>query len=201
MDKWTKLPGDGVIAKTIAALVENGINAEVVASGEEAKKRLLELLPGKAEVMNNTSTTMDTLGVTKEILESGRYNVVRVKLMDETVDPKDKKKLAAAADFVVGSVHAVTEKGQVLIASQSGSQIPAYAYGSEHVIWIVGTHKIVKNIDEGMKRIYEHSLPLEDARAQAAYGIGSSVAKILIINKEKVAGRMHLIFVNEVLGF
>lgn len=101
----------------------------------------------------------------------------------------------------MGSVHAVTQDGHILIASNSGSQLPAYAYSAAHVIWVVGTQKIVKNIEEGMKRIYEYCLPLEDARAQKAYGVGSAVNKLLIVNVEKVPGRITIILVKEKLGF
>jgi len=112
------------------------------------------------------------------------------------------QKLGAAPDWVIGSVHAVTQDGHVLIASNSASQLPAYAAGSNHVVWVVGAQKIVKNIEEGMKRIYEHSLALENKRVQKAYGMKESfVSKILIVNREARRGRTILILVNEVLGF
>ena len=115
---------------------------------------------------------------------------------------REMQKLGAAPEWAIGSVHAVTENGEVLIASASGSQLPAYAYGSSNVIFVVGAQKIVKNVDEGIKRIYEYCLPLESERARIAYGVpGSSVNKILIINKEFQEKRINLIFVNEVLGF
>lgn len=200
---WNKLADKATVEKTVASLLANEIEASFVATGTDAKAKALSLIPEGKEVMTMTSTSTDTIGLSKELNESGRFDSARAKLakMDRDTQGKEMRKLSATPDFVVGSVHAVTENGQILVASQSGSQIPAYAYGSAHVIWIVGTHKIVKNIAEGMKRIYEHSLPLEDQRAKKAYGVGSSVAKILIINKEKVIGRLHLIFVNEVLGF
>ena len=111
------------------------------------------------------------------------------------------QKLGAAPEWVVGSVHAVTEEGAVLIASASGSQLPAYAFGSSHVIWVVGAQKLVKNFDEGIKRLYEYSFPLEDERARKVYGMGSGVNKILVINKEWMEGRITMIIVKEKLGF
>ena len=201
MSKWDQLADDATIAKTIAALAANGFDAEVVETLEDAKERVLELIPKGAEIMNNTSLTMDTIGVTKEVLESGKYNPVRITLMDPNADPRLKKKLGAAAEYSIGSVHAVTQDGHVLMASGSGSQIPGYAYGSDHVIWAVGTQKIVKDTQEGIKRIYEHSLPLENERAKKAYGVGSAVRRLLIFNEEKVPQRIHLIFVKQSLGF
>lgn len=95
----------------------------------------------------------------------------------------------------------MTEDGQVVIASATGSQLPSYAYGASNVIWVVGTQKIVKNLDEAMKRVYEYVFPLEKERAMKVAGMKSSVNKILLINKEATPGRIHIIFVQEKLGF
>lgn len=203
MDKWTQLADKETIDKVIDALEANGIDAKFVEDAETAKKEVLLLIPEGAEVMTMTSETLNTVGVTKEIDESGKYNSVHKKLtsMDMKTQWNEMRKLGAAADWVVGSVHAVAEDGHVLIASNSGSQLGSYAFAGGKVIWVVGTQKIVKNIDEGLKRIYEYCLPLEDERAKKAYGIGSAVNKILIINREKTPERYTLILVNEKLGF
>ncbi len=200
---WTKLADEKTIEKTSDSLRKNGIEVFVADNGEEARKKVLELLPEGAEVMNMSSTTIDVIGVSKEINESGKYNSVRNKLnsMDRKTQNSEMQKLGAAPTWTVGSVHAVTEDGKLLIASKTGSQLPAQAYGSEKVIWVVGTQKIVKNLEEAVKRIYEYSLKLEDARARKAYGVGSEVNKILIINKEFKPERATLIFVKENLGF
>jgi L-lactate utilization protein LutC len=203
MSSWDKLADKATVEKTMAALKANGIEAFFIQTGEEAKEKALDLIPQGAGVFDMTSMTLETISVAKEILESGKWESVRNKLnaMDRKTQRGRMQEIGAAPEWAIGSVHAVTEEGQVMIASRSGSQLPAYAYGANHVIWVVGTHKIVKDIDEGFKRIYEHSLPLEDARARKAYGIGSSVNKILIINQEAMPERITLIFVNEVLGF
>jgi L-lactate utilization protein LutC len=199
---WDVPADEKTIEKTILALKANNIEAMVVDTEKEAKERLLEFIPEGAEVMNNTSVTLQKIGVTEE-LSSGKYNFVRDVLTDPNADPRLKKKLGAAAEYAVGSVHAVTEDGHVMIASGSGSNLPTYANGADHVIWVVGTQKIVKNIDEGMKRIYEYSLPLESERANKAYNstAGSAVRKLLIINEEKVPNRLHVIFIRENIGF
>ena len=199
---WNTLATKEQIDTTIMALKGNGIEAEFVSTREEAKEKALSLIPPGAEVMNMTSVTLDTIELPKELNESGRFNSVRAKLMDGKVSPREKKRLGAAPEVAVGSVHAVTQDGMVMIASNTGSQLPAYAYGADKVIWVVGTQKIVKNREDGFKRIYEYVLPLESERAHKAYGVpGSFVSKILIINREIQAGRIHVIFVGEVLGF
>ena len=203
MKDFSQLVDKETINKTVDALRINGINALFVENGEEAKREVLSLIPKRAEVMNMTSVTLDTIGVTQEIVESERFNSIHKKLMslDMKTQGLEMQKMGAAPEWAVGSVHAVTEDGHILIASNSGSQLPAYAYGSAHVIWVVGVQKIVKDTDEGIKRIYEYVLPLEDERAQKAYGVGSGVNKLLIINKEKTLGRLTVILVNEKLGF
>ena len=201
---WTTLVSDSIVEKTMQAFEKNAIHALVVATKEEAKRKVLELIPSGVEVFAMSSVTLQTIGITQEIDESGKYMSVRKKLMsmNRETQGKEMRQLGATPDWAIGSVQAVTEDGQVLIASQSGSQLPAYANGANHVIWVVGTQKIVKNIDEGIRRIYEHCLPLEGERAKKVYGrAGSSVNKILIVNKDHVPGRITLIFVKEVLGF
>ena len=204
MNKWTQLAEKELLEKTVQVLKNNGIDAFVVDTGEQAKKKVLEILPKNTEVMNMTSITLDTIGLTKEIIERDTYSAVRKKLMkmDRKTEHVKMQKLGAAPEWVVGSVHAVTEGGQIVIASNTGSQLSAYAYGSAHVILVVGTQKIVESLEEGLQRVYEHSLLLEGERVKRVYGLArSAVNKLLIINKEVVQGRITIIFVKEVLGF
>lgn len=200
--QFSKLASDEQIEKTVTALSEHNITSDVVETKDEARQKLLDLLPDGAEVFSMTSMTLEALDVLSEVNESGRYNSVRQRLnvMDKN-QIREKRKLGSAPDWAIGSVHAVTEDGTVFIASNTGSQLPAYAYGGGNVIWVVSTKKIVKDIDQGMKRLYEYSLPLEDVRAQEAYGMHSQISKILMITNEPSPNRLHIIFVKEDLGF
>jgi hypothetical protein len=122
--------------------------------------------------------------------------------MDRKTQNREMQRLGSAPEWAVGSVHAVTRDGHILIASRSGSQIPGYSYGADHVIWVVGVQKIVENIDQGIKRIYEHSLPLESERVKRAYGMEKSeVSKIFIFNKEIKENRSTVIFIDKVIGY
>lgn len=203
MNKWNILATDESIAKTIKSLKANGINAIVVENGAEAKKKVLDLLPKNAEVMIMSSVTLETLGLPEEINKSQKLDSVKNKLskMNRKTQGLEMQKIGAAPEYAIGSVHAVTEDGKLLIASNTGSQLPAYAYGASHVLWVAGTQKIVKNVDEGIKRIYEHSLPLESERAKKVYGTPSNVSKLLIINEEISPDRLTIILVKENLGF
>ncbi len=201
---FNTLPSQTTIQNTIAALRNNNIEAFLVQTKEEASHKVIEILPENSEVLTMTSETLEQIEVVKEINESGHFNSVRNELMkmDRKIQGAEMQKLGAAPLWVVGSVHAVTEDGHVLVASNSGSQLPAYSYGSSHVVWVVGAQKIVKDLDEGMRRVYEHTLPLESERAKKAYGVSASaVNKLLIFNRESQPGRVTMIIVNEVLGF
>lgn len=204
-DKWTTLPEKKVIDETVTSLSENGFNPVFVETVEEAKEKVLDLIPKGSEVFTMTSVTLDTIGIPQILNESGEYDAVRPKLMqmDRTTQGREMKKLGAAPDYAVGSIHAVTQDGHVMIASRTGSQLAAYVYGASHVIWVVGAQKIVKNLDEGNQRIFEHSLPLESKRANEAYHMtgGSNVDKIVTMYQEVVPQRITLILVNKVLGF
>lgn len=201
---WTEKANEEIIKKTAAALSENGVKVIIAASAEDAKKKALEILPHKAEVMTMTSETLREIGLESEINESGNYDAVKPKLysMNRDEHGASMQKLGAAPEWAIGSVHAVTEDGKVVVASNTGSQLPGYVYGSPHVLWIVGTHKIVKNLDEAMDRIHNHVLPLESERAKKAYGApGSNVSKLFILNKEVNPDRITMILVDETLGY
>lgn len=202
MAVWDKVADDATINKTIRSLSGNGINALVVENGKEAKKKVFEMIPKGAEVMTMSSVTIDAIGISSEVQESGGYKSVKNILYGKKQgDPVEMQKLSGGPEWTVGSVHAVTEDGKVVVASNTGSQIGAYAYGSLHVIWVVGAQKIVKNLNAAVKRIDEYVLPLESSRMQKAYGVPSNVSKVLIVNKEIKPDRINLIFVKENLGF
>jgi hypothetical protein len=110
------------------------------------------------------------------------------------------RRIGSASDYAIGSVHAVTKEGQLMIASATGSQIPNEVYGASHVIFVVGAQKIVADINEGLNRIKNHSVPLEDERARKAYGVGTSLNKMLILLREN-PGRIQVIIVRQSVGF
>jgi acyl-CoA hydrolase len=110
------------------------------------------------------------------------------------------KAIGGQPDYALGSVHAVTRDGTLVIASASGSQLASYVWGAAHVIFVVGAQKVVPTLEAAHQRIYEHSLILEDARAYAAYGQNSSVGKVLEIHLE-APGRIHVVLIKQVVGF
>jgi hypothetical protein len=164
----------------------------------EARKLVGSLLADGAEVYNNTCRTLEAIGVAYDIERSGRYQPLRLRLyrMDREMQQREMRTLAASPDYVVGSVHALTEGGSLLVASASGSQLGPLVSGAAHVIFVIGGQKIVSDVPTGMRRIYEYCYPLEDARARGACGVPSGVNNILIINKVVIPGRVTAIIVN-----
>jgi hypothetical protein len=201
--RFGTLADDGRVKRTMAALEANGIAALRAADADEAKRLVLDLIPDGAEVHSGASQSLEMSGILVEIETSGRYQPLRPQIwsMDRATQANDIRRLSAAPDVMLGSVHAVTETGSLLAASMSGSQLGPYASGAGRVILLVGTQKIVSDLEEGLRRIDEYAFPLEDARAQAAYGIHSAVNKVLIINREITPGRITVVFVDAVLGF
>jgi hypothetical protein len=197
------LAPDEQIDEAASALKRNGITGVVVDSGDQARDAVRSILPIGAEVFNNTSRTLEAIGVAEDIERSGLYQPLRPRLyqMDREMQGREMRQLAAAPDFVIGSAHAVTEEGSVLIASASGSQLGPLVSGAGHVILVVGGQKIVADVGTGLRRIYEYCFPLEDRRAREAYGVPSGVNNILIINKVVTPNRVTAVLVRQSLGF
>ena len=191
------------VKRTVAALEANGITVLRAPDSATAKRIVLDLIPDAAQVYHGASQTLDVVGITDEIDKSGRYEPLRPQIwsMDRKTEGDEIRRLGAAPDVMLGSVHAVTETGSLLAASMSGSQLGPYVSGAGRVILVVGTQKIVRDLEEGLLRINEYAWRLEDARAQAAYGIHSAVNKVVIINREITPGRITVVLVEEVLGF
>ncbi len=200
---FARLASDEQIERAARALEANGIHTLIAKNGEEAETLLFDLLPEGAEVFTGSSQTLEKLGIPAELEKLARYDSVRAKLskMDPKTQNREMVKLGATPEYIVGSVHAVTEDGRVLIASKTGSQLGPYADGAVKVIWVVGAQKIVKDFNEGIRRIEEYAFPLEDQRALQAYGQHSGINKMLVVNKEITPGRITMIIVKEKLGF
>jgi bisphosphoglycerate-independent phosphoglycerate mutase (AlkP superfamily) len=201
--RFGTLADEARVRRASAGLEANGINVVRVADAAEAREVVLGLIPDGSEVHHGASQSLDVAGITDEIDKSGRYESLRPRIfsMDRQTRADEIRRLSSAPDVMLGSVHAVTETGSLMAASMGGSQLGPYVSGAGRVILVVGTQKIVSNLEEGLRRIEEYAFPLEDARAQAAYGIHSAVNKVLIINREIAPGRITVVFVDEVLGF
>ena len=206
MKKFVELADEQSIQKTAIALKKNGMNPIVVNNSKEAREKVLELIPRGASVMSGSSRTLEHVGFI-EHLKSGDHGWNN---MHETIliekDPAKQaelRKKATLSDYYLGSVHALTEEGEFIVASNTGSQLPQIAYSSSNLIFIVGTQKIVVNLDEAMQRLKKYVVPLEDKNMQQKYGVGTQINKILISRRENpmMGRKVWIILVKEKLGF
>lgn len=203
---YTTIPSAETITKTTEGLKERGFEPIVVDTKEQAMEKIKELIPTGGSVMNGSSTTLQEIGFV-DYLKAGQHgwNNLHEAIVNEPDPAKQAplRKQALLADYYLGSVHAMTETGELLIASNTGSQLPHLVYSSDNVILVVSTIKIVPTLQDAFNRLNEHVVPLEDERLRGVYGIGTNVSKTLIYSKEQpMTGRkVHVILVNEKLGF
>ncbi len=203
-DPTFSIPADRArLERTADALIARGMDARIVRTGQDARTVVDQLIPDGALVYNSTSQTMETIGVAADIRAATRYRSTRT--VTETLDPatqlEEFRRHVSTMDVVVGSVHAVSEDGHVVVASASGSQIASYAFGASRVIWVVGAQKVVVDLDMAFERVERHSYPLEDARAREAYGSPSVIGKQLVVSHEIMPGRITVLLVEEAIGF
>jgi len=201
--EFAKLATNEQIRRTANALEANNIHAIIAENGVEAKRLFFELIPDGAEVFLGASVTLEKLGIRDEVDKSGRFDALRPKMfaMNRETQGREIRKLGGAPDYAAGSVQAVTEDGHILIASNTGSQLGPYATSAGKVIWVVGAQKIVKDLNEGLRRIQEYCYPLEEEHMRQLYNMGTSVNKVLIVNREFRPNRTTMIIVKEELGF
>jgi hypothetical protein len=201
-DRFTTVPDDQTLASTVVALEEHGFSVEVVDDLDAARGAVLARIPHGSSVMTNTSVTLQETGIADAINNDGPYESARNKMfaLDFATQAQEMKAIGGQPDYALGSVHAVTHDGTLVIASASGSQLASYAWGGANVIFVIGGQKLVPTLEVARERIYKHSLVLEDARAIAAYGQNSSVGKILEIHQE-LPGRIHIVLIRAVVGY
>jgi len=191
-----------LVEQVAAALRSHNIEAIVVATGAEAREVVLGLIPAGAEVHSGKSKTLEDVGLYAELVESGRYDAIRPRIsaMDRATQGREIRKLITAPDFILGSVAAVTMDGALVAASGTGSQLAPYAAGAGRVILVVGSQKIVPDLDAALVRIRDVAFPYENAQVQARMGVDTILAKLLVIYAEWQPGRTTVVLVREPVG-
>jgi LUD domain len=190
------------LARTAEVLSGRGFAAQIADDGDHARRLVLDMIPEGAEVHSALSETLRQLGITQEIDESGRYDSLRVRLssMDREAQGREMRKLGAAPDYIIGSAHAITDDGIIMVGSGSGSQLGPYAYAAGKVIIVVGHQKLVRDIAEARRRVVEYSLPREFARMRELGHAGSIIGKTLTLEAD-FGSRIDIILVPETIGF
>jgi len=185
-----------------ANLRERNFEVVIVDSAVGVKDAVMSRIPEGAQVHSGKSMTLEDSGVFKELMESDRYDFIRRRTMkmDRATQGDEIRKLSAAPDVMLGSVQAVTEAGQLVVTSASGSQIGPYASGAGKLILVIGSQKIVPDLDAAFRRIQEYVFPWEDARLREQLGIGTAITRTLIIERDFRPGRTTVLLVREPIG-
>jgi len=202
---YTELATAEQIQQTIAAVQARGIKVHLVDTPAQALEKIHELIPAGSDLMTGGSQTLRHIGL-EDLLISKAHPWVNLKdaILAES-NPEKQGYLRAQstlAPYFLGSVHAISETGEIVIASGSGSQIPSYAFSSKNVIWVAGTQKIVPTLDAALKRVREYALPQEDKRMKGLGYPGSMITKLLIVEAEPamLQRNVNLILVNQHVG-
>jgi hypothetical protein len=205
---YDTLPPHDRLQKTIDAVRLRGIAVTLVDSKGSVLPYIQTIIPAGASVMTGASVSLRETGV-EALLISGnhpwRYIKAEILAEKDPIRQLALRKQAALADYFLGSVHAIAESGEILIASATGSQLAAYAYTSANVVWVAGAQKITPTLENAFQRVRQYVLPLEDRHMKQLYGeeARSFIGKILVFEKEApyLHRSVNLVLVNEVLGF
>ena len=203
---YEKLADKQTVKKVIEALAKRGVEGIMVNNRSEALEKIKSLIPPGASVQNGSSRTLEEIGFV-EYLKSGKHkwNNLHDPILAEKDPTKQMvlRKQAILSDYYLGSVHALTEIGEFVIASNTGSQQPHIVYTSPNLILVVGAQKIVPTLADAMRRLEEYVVPLEDQNMRQKYGVGTMLSKIVIFKHENPTGgrKVRMIIVNEKLGF
>ena len=199
-----ELPTDGEIDEAVGNLADHGFDVVVVDSADEARDELVDRIPAGASVMDGHSTTLEEIGFMDHLMEGDHdwrnLHEEVFAIADDEARLRARRE-AQTADYFVGSVNAIARTGELVAADASGSRVGAYPFAASNLLLVAGANKIVADLDAALDRVEEVAYPLEDARAQDAYGAGSIVAKQLLFRHETEEGRTTLVLVRESLGY
>lgn len=197
-------------------LERRGIAVAYAQDGEAARDYVLARIPRGAAVMTGGSATVRAIGL-EAALAAGDYDFLRPKvkaIADREARTRERRR-ASGADYFVGGVNAVSLTGEIVNADGSGNRVAAYAFSAGRVFLVAGTNKIVADLAAAMERLRNHAAVAEcrslGKRTPCALtgrcdpyrceAPERQCGKVLIIENEKIAGRITLVMVGQALGF
>lgn len=197
------LVDDAAIERTVKSLASRNVETLVAGNGDEARELLIGMVPDGAEVFKSTSETLDTIGYSDYIRETDRYKNLYLEISNEPDRERQRelRRLASVAEYYIGSVHAIAETGEVIVASGSGSQLGAYVFGARRVIWVAGVQKICPTYEDALARVQgfsverHHEWSVSQGRAAAPMG------KLMIFENEQNPERIKMVLIKQSLGW
>jgi hypothetical protein len=202
--KWNNIPTRKVVDSTAEAIRGRGMNVQIVNTKQEAMDAVKSLIPSGGEIAKGSSTTLEEIGFFDYINseECTWVDLYREAWSEEDGDKRHYMLTKAnSSDYFVGSVNAVSQNGELVAVGGSGAGISSYPFSAKHLILAVGTHKITKDLEEGMRRVREHFFPMENKRIKHKYGLSHKAGKWVIIENEVRKDRTTVILIHEKVGF
>ena len=199
----TRPADEAAILRTVAALQSRNVEAVVAEDGDDARQKLIAMIPDGAEVFKSTSETLDTIGYSDYFNQTDRYKNLNREMAAETdrEQQRELRRLASVAEYYIGSVHAVAETGEVIVASGSGSQLGAYVYGAKQVVWVVGVQKICPSLTEAIARVRGFSVERHHQWAEESGRTAGPMGKLMIFENEQALGRVRMVLIKEAVGW
>ena len=195
--------------KVIKGLASRNMTGYYAASAEEAKKIALDLIPEGSSISMGGGMSVHEIGLV-EALKEGSYNFID---RDKAEDKRAAMLAAYDADFFLSSCNAMTEDGVLVNIDGNANRVSAIAQGPKKVIFIVGMNKVCDDVDGAMKRARNVAAPINSQR----FGLDTPCCKtgscmnckspdticcqFLITRFSRHEGRIHVILVNDTLGF
>ena len=191
------------IDRTVAGLKSRNVDAMVAENGNQARQMLIDLIPDGAEVFKSTSETLDTIGYSNYIRETNRYKNLYLEISGEQDRDRQRelRRLASIAEYYIGSVHAIAETGEVLVASGTGSQLGAYVFDAKNVVWVAGVQKICPSLEDAMARIRGFSVERHHQWAESQGRPAAPLGKLMIFEHEQNPNRIKMVLIKESLGW
>ena len=196
-------------AKVIKGLESRNMTGYFVANKEEALKKALELIPEGSSVTMGGATSVHEIGLS-DYLKNGNYNFIDRDAYD---DPRAAMLAAYDADVFLSSVNAMSDDGVLVNIDGNANRVSAIAQGPKKVVFIVGMNKVCADVDSAMKRARNVAAPINAQR----FGLETPCSKVgtcmncksadticcqFLINRySRHEGRIHVILVNDTLGF
>jgi LUD domain len=199
---YTTPASETALEALAARLRERNFEVLIVDDGDAAREAVLERIPEGASVNSGKSKTLEDAGIFGALMESSRHDFIRKRTlkMDRQTQRDEIRRISSTPDVMLGSAHAVTEAGQIVITSASGSQIGPIASGAGRLILVIGSQKIVPDLDAAFRRIRDHVFPYEDARLREQLGVGTKSTRTLILESDFMPGRTTVILVRQPIG-
>lgn len=202
-DRFEREPDEDVIEETVSNVEDRNVEVHRFESGDEARDHLKDQIPEDETAMDGHSTTLEEIGFTDALEDADGFEYLanRIGEIDDDEERFEARRQSVTADVFFDSVNAIARSGELLGANALGNAVGAWPFGAKRLVLVGSTNKIMPSLEAAEERVRKYALPLEDARAERVYGQGSTVGKLVSLERERVDDRTQLVLLEERHGF